>query len=510
MGGPLSEAPDAAVSVDGPAWSAPGISKRTSRYPLAVEAPVLRMVSVLVPGISTLSESALHFALYWAVADFSSKHECDAAACQMLIRRAESALAWASLLTPGTDDAAGPSHLHGADTVRKLLADGHGDRMSEVGAGTYSERASGFWSQYKGPASTVGLVMTDKNALRVGQRRCPDVILDMFAPLVRIIADRPVAADDLSSIMPIAHGGPSAPFVAPLRQVMTANGAGEWTGDDQTRRSTLRIFCRAVQLQPGQRDWRRIAYDGIAYGDHLSSDGILQQEGARAAAWRGLLLRHRFVGAWRLLWARLVDQVRDAADPVRRDELHDWIRGHMPEGQLTAFVSDLPPTVDAADHPRPAEDDLGDRGELETALATLLLGSRRVGELDGESLAAFRGGRQAPQRAYLDPLWVGARVSDASHGTIRDFASMLVDDMLAQSHRIALSKLEVTADGRIELPTKLAEREGRYFALAAEGAENIGFRAETFGSIARQLGMLSSDTDGFAVTDLGRNVMDLP
>ena len=83
----------------GPAWSAPGISKRTSRYPLAVEAPVLRMVSVLVPGLSTLSDSALRFALYWALADLAAKHESDAAACQTLIRRAESALAWASLVS---------------------------------------------------------------------------------------------------------------------------------------------------------------------------------------------------------------------------------------------------------------------------------------------------------------------------------------------------------------------------------------------------------------------------
>ncbi|RAV08196.1 hypothetical protein DQP55_19710 [Mycolicibacterium sp. GF69] len=498
------------LSTDGPAWSAPGTSKRTSRYPLAVEAPVLRMVSVLVPGISTLSDSALHFALYWALADFASAHDSDAAGCRTLIRRAESALAWASLISPTTGDLSGPGHLHGADTVRKLLADGLADRLSEVGAQTYSDRVAGFWSQYIGPATTVGLVTTDKNALRVGRRRCPDAILDMFAPLTEIIAARPVTSDDLPDILPIAHGGPSAPYVAPLREVMTASGAAEWTGDDQTRRATLRIFCRAVQLQPGQSDWRRVAYDGIAYGEQLTSDVIFQQEGARAAAWRGLLLRHRFVGAWRLWWARLVDEVREAPEPVQRNELHDWVREQMPEGQLGAFLADLPPTVDAASHPLPAEDDLAERGELEKALATLLLGARRLGELEGEALAAFRGGRQAPRRAYLDPLWVGSRASEASHETVRDFASLIVDDMLAQSHRIALSKLEVTAGGRIVLPTKLAEREGRYFALGTEGAYNIGFRAESLGRIAHQLGMLSSDADGFAVTEVGSSVMGLP
>ena len=93
---------------------------------------------------------------------------------------------------------------------------------------------------------------------------------------------------------------------------------------------------------------------------------------------------------------------------------------------------------------------------------------------------------------------------------MRDFASLIVDDMLAQSHRIALSKLDVTAGGRIVLPTKLAEREGRYFALGTEGAYNIGFRAESLGRIAHQLGMLSSDADGFAVTEVGSSVMGLP
>lgn len=497
------------VSIEGPAWSAPGISKRTSRYPLAVEAPVLRMVSVLVPGISTLTESALHFALYWALADFASAHQCDAGTCQTLIRRAESALAWASLIAPESGDLTGTGHLHGADSVRRLLADGMADRISQLGPDSYSDRASGFWSQYKGPATTLGLVATDKNALRRGPRQCPKQIREMFAPLLNVIAERPIAKDDLSDITVIAHAGPTAPFVAPLREVVAATGAGDWTGDDKTRRATLRILCRAAQLSPGQKDWRRIAYGGIAYGDSLTTDSVFQQEG-RAAAWRGLLLRHRFVGAWRLLWARLVDEVREAADPLRRDQLHEWIRSLMPEGRFAAYLSDLPQTFDAAGHPRPAEDDLAGRSEIDTAIATLLLGSRRLDHLEGQSLAAFRGGRQAPIRAYLDPLWVKTRAAEASRDTTRDFAALIVDDMLAQSHRIALSKLIVTAEGRIEFPTKLAEREGRYFALGAEGAYNISFRAETFADIARQLGVLSHGDDGFAVTGLGRAVMDLP
>src|SRR5690606_31262864 len=159
---------------------------------------------------------------------------------------------------------------------------------------------------------------------------------------------------------------------------------------------------------------------------------------------------------------------------------------------------------DAHRHPFPAEDELSRqvRTEIETALATLLLGARRITELDGEPLAAFRGGAGAARNVYLDPHWVGARADQPAEGRPQDFAWPLVDDMLAQSRRIALRKLVVHPDGRVELPTKLDEREGRYFALSAEAASNIGFRAESFGSIATQLGLVESKA-GMSVTDVG-------
>ena len=52
---------------DGPAWSVPGLNQAHLPLPIGCEAPVLRMVGVLVLGISTLTESALHSALYWAL-----------------------------------------------------------------------------------------------------------------------------------------------------------------------------------------------------------------------------------------------------------------------------------------------------------------------------------------------------------------------------------------------------------------------------------------------------------
>jgi hypothetical protein len=213
-----------------------------------------------------------------------------------------------------------------------------------------------------------------------------------------------------------------------------------------------------------------------------------------------------------MLWARLVDQVLAAGEPLDRAALRDWIRSETPAGAFADFVAGLPPTVDADGHPSAAEDvvEQGERGIVEAALAILLLGSRRIDELDGEALASFRGGANAPRRAYLDPNWIGVRARDYDGMQLQDFASGVVDDMLDQAHRIALRKLVVKPDGRIDMPSKLYEREGRYFADSAEGAYNIGYRAETLGTIATQLGLFAKDGAGLDVTDAGRQLLELP
>jgi hypothetical protein len=166
------------------------MSDRNSRYPLAVEAPVLRMVNVLVPGVSTLSESARHDALHWALAHLCGTVGYDASMCRTIVRRAESALAWASLVNPETGELTGPATMHGADTVRRLLAQAPADQVRDLLPDSYSPRSSGYWSQHKGPAKTLGIAGTDKNALRPGRRPCPPQLRDMFAPLFAIVTHR--------------------------------------------------------------------------------------------------------------------------------------------------------------------------------------------------------------------------------------------------------------------------------------------------------------------------------
>ncbi|MFC4949063.1 hypothetical protein [Pseudonocardia sp. GCM10023141] len=63
--------------IDGPAWAQQGLDQREGRSPLAVEAPVLSMVATLVPGLSTLTQFARYYSLYWAIADLAEREQLD-------------------------------------------------------------------------------------------------------------------------------------------------------------------------------------------------------------------------------------------------------------------------------------------------------------------------------------------------------------------------------------------------------------------------------------------------
>lgn len=85
-------APDRS-EIDGPSWSEPGLTARSGRYPLAVEAPVMAAVDKLVPGVSTVTRYARYYSLYWAVAAHAEATGLDREGCRRLVRRAEVGMA---------------------------------------------------------------------------------------------------------------------------------------------------------------------------------------------------------------------------------------------------------------------------------------------------------------------------------------------------------------------------------------------------------------------------------
>lgn len=496
--------------IEGPAWATPGLDQREGRYPLAVEAPVLSMVATLVPGVSTLTQFARYYTLYWAVAAAAQRANWDADTCRQVVRRAEVLLADVSRHLDRDVQAHGvDAVLRGRDVGRSLW------ELAEPGTGSYSPRVWGFWSQYGGPSAVLGTVTTEDGALRPGRHPCPPSVVEMFAPLIGLATadDGPgAAASSTADLARLALVDRDGPDLDELRALFTATRFGrhdpdDWTGDDRTRRSSLRVLARSLQLSPGHDSAVEAMRRAVAYGPAVDDDPVLKTED-RTSAWRGLLLRHRSVGAWRRLWAALVDHVHDSG-LVSRTELHDWVGDRLPDERVARFDGGLPPIVDGGGHPRAAEDELPDGlGTVCADVAMLMLGARRADSLTGPVRVAFLGGRRTGRGTYLDPVWVRRRVTDHADRSLRDLGRTLVDDMLAQAQRVALRKVRVS-DGRLQLFSRLHERNGTYTAGTREGAGNVGLRIDQLTGIAEQLGLLAPSGAG-AVAARGAELLELP
>lgn len=491
------------AEVDGPRWCEPGLDRRGGRYPLSVEAPVTSMVDTLVPGVSTLTRLVRYYSLYWALADHAEEHDLDAAACQALVRRTEVGLALISIAHDRD------LFAHGTDTVKALLRKGSANGLAEPGRSSYSPRSWGFWSQYNGPSMVMGTVTVEAGALRAGKHRCPASVRRMFRPLVDLATREEMG--DVDRLAALAMEAPDTPDLPPLRDLFAATRDGrhvpeEWSGDDHTRRATLRFLARAVQRMPGKAHVNAFRHY-LAYGDTLDTDPVLIGDG-RARAWRGVLLRHHSVGAWRRMWAALVQQVLDKSGTATRDDLHAWISSEVSDVTVREFARSLPPAVDRNRYPLPAEESfLGEPFSPEADLAVLLLGARRLEHLEGRSLDAFLGRRRSSsgRGQFLDPNWVAFRRSEHEDRPLPELARAFVDDMIAQSRRVALRKLRVGDDGRMTVFSKLHERNGRYFAEQAEGAGNVGLRIYQLSAMAEQLGLLTAD----GVTPLCTELLEL-
>lgn len=500
------------ASVEGPAWCLPGLDNGRGRYPLGVESAVLSMVDKLVPGVSTLTQYARYYSLYWAIADFADEHDLDAPSCRTVIRRSEVAVAWAWVRHHGAGGSRETHSFHGVPAVRRRLDQGAAPIVQ--GHNSYSPRPWGFWSQYGGPSTLLGTVSMDGRALRRGKRPCPESVRAMFRPLLSTVREREADETTAAAITELVDISSDSTDVAPLAELMTAAAVGDrdpaqWSGNDQARRSIYRILARAVQLQPHVDNWTETVTDVVAYGDHAVSDPVLSQD-RHTPAWRGLLLRRQSVGAWRRLFSTLVDHVHSSGDPVTKDDLHQWIRGRVGQYSLSEFAEPWQNTVDRAGNPLPVERVARETlPEIEADLAVLLIGARRDQQLSGAARQAFRA-NTSERREFLDPAWVDFQYRAHESAKLGDFASAMVDDMLAQARRVGLRKMRIDDHGRMTVFTKLHEREGRYFASGTEGSANVGTRIDQIGDLAVQLGLIDTAHPHPAPTDFGRQLLELP
>jgi hypothetical protein len=489
--------------VDGPAWARRGLDQRDGRYPLAVEAPVLGMVATLMPGLSTLTDFARYYTLYWGLADYSERHDLDGVGCLQILRRSEVLLALATRLTHNGGVAA-----HGADSLQRGLTKGRSAwELAETGTTSYSPRSWGFWSQYGGPSDVLGTATTKDGAIRPARHACPDGVREMFAPLFAAATrDAPPPASKLPHLAALSLGSPGGRDTEALCELFTATRAGrhvrdDWQGTDLTRRATLRILLRCRQLAPDEL-WSEALRSGVAFGPDAIEDAVLGQEN-RTLAWRGLLLRHYSVGAWRRLWAGLVDFVENNGVTTRTD-LHGWIADQLPGLRVQDWQGQLPGLTGHGGHPEPAEDQIVEQGDgVHRDVALLAIGAQRRWTLDGLALEAFRGGKTA-RNSFLGPEWVSRRIEDNETRSLRDLGRDLIDDMLAQSRRVAFRKVEFK-EGRMQVFSRLHERNDTFTARSREGSGNVGLRVAQLAGLATQLGLADR-----SATRLGCELLRLP
>lgn len=496
------------ATVQGPGWTRAGLDVAAGRYPLSVERHVMRMADLLVPGVTTVTPHARYYCLHALVASEVQVRDMTVPAAQDLLRRAEVALATVSWAHPHGE--VGLPRAHGVDALADWLGAGEVDvaKASQPGAGGYTQSSWGFWNPYV--ASEVALGILAPGQLPAPGEQCdPGAIHAGLGALLELARRDRLAVDELRGLgdaLCVCAGG-LAPDGQWLARLLCAPGAAAGTdrhgssSRGATRRGTIRLLGRVVQTYPVVQFTRDIA-PVIAFGDFVTSDEVAGRLTV-TPLWQGVVLRNYAVGAWRRLWSWLVDQVGGLMPAI---ELADRLADELPAGTVAQFVDALPATTTATGSPAPAELDLRASGRSlpVTELGVLAVGARRVDELDGRVRDAFLGQRGVE----LGPEWMARRLTEARARQLRDFARLLVRDLLGRAQRVALAKARRRDDGSLWLPTRLHERGELLFRTSAEGRGDVGLRLDQLGTVLAGAGLLRFDQGRWATTAAGEVLLD--
>jgi hypothetical protein len=133
------------------------------------------------------------------------------------------------------------------------------------------------------------------------------------------------------------------------------------------------------------------------------------------------------------------------------------------------------------------------------ALRMLVLGARRLEDLDEETVALFVGSEPRD----LGPRWVAIRVAEGADHRLELFGRELVEILIRRARRVALGKMELR-DGRPWVPSRLRDRDGILSAHGEEGMGHVSLRTRSLAEILIGLGALTRDERGaISLTPLG-------
>lgn len=482
-------------SVVGPVWSDSGSGTYPGRFPLSVERHVMGMVDRLVPGVTTVTLNARYYPLHGLIAAEAQDRGLGLPAAQVLMRRAEVVIGAVSARHLHADPAAhrALSRPHGYDAILPQVSTGS-VRIDELAVpGAYAQPAWGFWGPYRG--SEVVLRIMDANEFAPGEQFDSDLVRAGLADVLPLARQDVLHPDVLEGNAHLcvcqsagSHDGSWLAHLLAQPGIPDERQTRAWT-----RRQTLRIVARCVELtsvKQVSRDVSRV----LAYGDESAEDPFLASS-VIAAQWRGVILRNHSVGAWRDLWAWIVNSIDGLTS---RATLGDRLAGALPSQTVGQFMDNLPPTRALDGRPAPAE---FDRALLKAnlpvwGLGILLLGARRSRELAGHELTGFQG--TDPEDIYeeLSPLWLADQAQTWRDRPIQDFARWLTEIMINRSQRLALRKARPDArTGRLRIPSRVYVRDGFIFRHSPEGGGQASLRLDQLAGVLAGAGLLSRDED---------------
>jgi hypothetical protein len=485
----------------GPAWSIKGLDQADSRYPLRVERHLGRLVDGLLPGVITTTGHARAYALHTLAWAEATKRGLESEEANAFLRRCE--VVWGAITLLHESHGAVVPGAHGGDAIERGI-ESSGQVLVAQLAERYTPNAMGFGGVYLGSEIRLGLLENGRPP-RPGPRANETLLHEALGTILELADEEALALETLRGLPHLCACGAPAHADGPwLRKLFVNPDPTEGLeAADRPRRDTARLLCRVLAGgvdQPTQEAFRV----QVAYGDFIETDPVARTLPI-AQAWRGAILRNYSVGAWRRLWAWVVELL---AEPASIGSLAEQLAATLPDMSVAEMLDGLPARLDAATL-LPVERELR-RAQFSpdplTEIQLLALGAQRVDDLQSLALRAFVGREDEDD---LGPRWFKAQLEARRDDRLQDFGRWLTEVMVLRAQRVALSKLVFNRNtGRFWIPSRIRERAGLISRLSREGWGDVGLRIDTFASVLSGCGVIERTSEGvWRVTGEGERLL---
>jgi hypothetical protein len=486
-----------AIAFDGPTWCAGGVMESGGLYPLRVESAVRRLVEKLLPGVITTTTQARYYALHTLAWSTAHDRALDFGEAAALVRRCEVVMAAAHRACRDND----PAHVHslpaahGEDRLVKFSSDGALDLAAAARPGGFSK--NGFADTYMGPERALRLLAAGRYP-GPGERAELEPLREGLDGLLELAArDELSAEQQLGAISLCPCKAAGSPDGSWLRSAMFEQADPDVQGD-RYRQTACAMLLDA--LADGPADVTQAFRLAQGFGEPIGGD---DRDATARRAWRAAILRNYSVSAWRDLWRWLSEVL--TAEQLNEAELAERLAASVGKGSVSDLLAELPPRVEGQGIVAAEEQvrEVGERGPRDS-LRLLALGALRLEDLDAETRHAYLGA----DRDDLGPEWVETQLKESGSASLAGFAVELLDVMLRRARHVAYSKMSLdSASGKLYLPTRLREREGKLWMVEVEGDAEVSLRTWTLFQVLCGLGAARVDGEGRArVTDAGREL----